>query len=662
MAQLTTSWQRISTISITHGEIRTYAKYSSQSTATNKTTYQIRMTCYANQWFSFSSATARLDGTTKGYGSTTFGTGETTILEVSRTITHNSNGSSPTKNIATSWTATYGGGGSTSANVTFPAIKRQATITNSPASLTDEDTPWFSYSNPANYPMSCWLEVNPTGTHLATRTLSGSSGTFTWDLTQEEREQIRSQMPNSNTGKIRIGLYTNISGTQLASYVDRTFTIVNANPIFNDFTFEDMNATTLALTGNNQDIIKGYSKIKATITTSNKAIAQKGASMVKYRLSIGDSSVDIAYNDEETVSSMINNVTTGTINVYAVDSRNNSTMVTKLANREVNYDAVYTNINNSSFQRDDNRVGDNGVLTLNGTFWNDDFGNENNSLAVSYRFKKSDSDAWINGTTAIVPTISQNTFTFNGMIASDNQDTTWDLQSSYDLEITISDELTTSITNYVLASAIPTLSLDKEGVGIMCQYDTSIGGGLQVYGEPVGSSGNEIIVDWTATENTRDKVFYNLDMKPGENYKFRIVGCATANADIYLRFNGVQTQYYMVGNYENGTGTSSDINTSRYAGYRPNKTGMYYANHISTHLTVIDGTISIKYNPEFSRYCPFFTWKTQICWSGHQVFSDVCGVYGAADVQNITSLAFVGPTFKTGTRIQIVKVNDDFTI
>lgn len=662
MAQLTTSWQRISTISITHGEIRTYAKYSSQSTATNKTTYQIRMTCYANRWFSFSSATARLDGTAKSYGSTTFGSGETTILEVSRTITHNTNGSSPTKNIATSWTATYGGGGSTSANVTFPAIKRQATITNSPASLTDEDTPWFSYSNPANYPMSCWLEVNPTGTHLATRTLSGSSGTFTWDLTQEEREQIRSQMPNSNTGKIRIGLYTNISGTQLASYVDRTFTIVNANPIFNDFSFEDVNATTLALTGNNQDIIKGYSKVRATIISDNKAVAQKGASMVKYRLSIGESSVDIAYNDTQDVSSMISNVSTGTINVYAIDSRNNSTMVTKLANREIDYDAVYTNINNSSFQRDDNRVGDNGVLTLEGTFWNDDFGDVNNSLSVSYRFKKSDSDTWINGTTAIVPTISNNTFTFNGMIASDNADTTWDLQSSYDLEITVSDALTTSITNYVLASAIPTMSLDKEGVGIMCQYDTSIGGGLQVYGEPVGSSGNEIIVDWTATANTHDITFNNLDMKPGENYKFRIVGCATSNADIYLRFNGIQTQYYMVGNYENGTGTSSDTNTNRYAGYRPNKNGLYYANHVSTHLTVIDGTISIKYNPEYSRYCPFFTWKTQICWSGHQVFSDVCGVYGAANIENITSLAFAGPTFKTGTRIQIVKVNDDFTI
>lgn len=510
MAQLTTNWQRISTIGITYGEIRTYAKYSSQSMANNTTTYQVRMVYYTSQanGVNFSSATATLDGTQKGYGYTNMPYGETVILDINRTITHNTNGSSPTKNIATSWSATFGGGGSTSANITFPAIKRFATITNSPTSLTDEDTPWFSYSNPANGTMSCWLEVNPNNTHLATRTLSGSSGTFTWDLTTEEREQLRSQLTTSNTGTIRIGLYTTINGTTGSNYVDRTFTIVNANPVFSDFTFEDVNTTTLALTGNNQDIIKGYSKIRATISTTNKAVAQKGASMVKYRLSIGDSSVDIAYNDEETVSSMISNVSSGTINVYAVDSRNNSTMVTKLANREINYEAVYTNINNSSFQRDDNRVGDNGVLTLSGTFWNDNFGDVSNSLTVSYRFKKSDSSTWINGTTSIVPTVSENTFSFSGMLASDNVDTTWDLQSSYDLEITISDELTTSITNYVLASAVPTLSLDKEGVGIMCQYDTSLGGGLQVYGEVIGEKPDV----YSTSEVKTNKIW--IDNKP----------------------------------------------------------------------------------------------------------------------------------------------------
>ena len=178
----------------------------------------------------------------------------------------------------------------------------------------------------------------------------------------------------------------------------------------------------------------------------------------------------------------------------------------------------------------------------------------------------------------------------------------------------------------------------------------------------INSQGNEMVVDWTATANTTDKTFTGLHILPGESYKFRIVGCATANADIYLRFNGIQTQYYMAGMYANGTGTSSDANLTQYAGYRPNKSGFYYANHISTHLSVIDGTISIKYNPENGYYAPFFTWRTRIVWNGHQVTGDSYGAYGAANVPEITSIAFAGPTFKTGTRIQIMKVKDDFTI
>ena len=654
MAQLTTNWQRISTIGITYGEIRTYAKYSSQSMANNTTTYQVRMVYYTYQanGVNFSSATATLDGTQKGYGYTNMPYGETIILDINRTITHNANGSSPTKNIATSWSASFGGGGSTSANITFPTIKRFATITNSPASLTDEDTPWFSYSNPANGTMSCWLEVNPTGDHLAIRTLSGASGTFTWDLTEEERNELRSKMPNASTGKIRIGLYTTINGTTGSNYVDKTFTIINANPVFSDFTFEDINTTTLALTGNNQDIIKGYSKVRATITATNKAVAQKGASMVKYRLSIGESSVDIAYNDSADVSSMISNVTTGTINVYAVDSRNNSTMVTKLANREINYEAVYTNINNSSFQRDDNRVGDNGVLTLSGTFWNDDFGDETNSLTVSYRLKKSDSSTWINGTTSIVPTVSQNTFSFSGMIASDNQDTTWDLQSSYDLEITISDELTTSITTYVLASAVPTLSLDKEGVGIMCQYDTSLGGGLQVNGVPVKGYNPEdyVVAEYTVSNATTNKItLTDLGLEKDKTYCYKIVGSATADSDIRVQMNDIASGYYMYGTYKTSSATSSS-EVSLNSSYRPNNQYFYYSFHMKQYYSIIEGKINIYKNLQQNKYYPSMTWRTYSLWSGSQQMGDVFGVLGT-EVQQINKMTFTLASgyFRNGT-------------
>lgn len=71
------------------------------------------------------------------------------------------------------------------------------------------------------------------------------------------------------------------------------------------------------------------------------------------------------------------------------------------------------------------------------------------------------------------------------MIASDNQDTTWDLNASYNIEVTISDELSTTVVDFILNSAVPTMCLDKDGVGIMGAYDSSEGGVLQLEGKNI---------------------------------------------------------------------------------------------------------------------------------------------------------------------------------
>lgn len=494
---LTKSYQRISTISLSYGEIRTYAKYNSQNTANNTTSYNIKSTYYARQWVSFSSATATLDGTSKTYGYTTMNQGETTIQELTRTLTHNANGSSPTKTISTSWNATYGGSGSASGQIVAPTIKRFATISNVANSFTDEDTPSFTFNNPANGTMSAWLEINPTGQHIAVREITGTSGTFTWDLTEEEHAELRRQLPTASTGTIRIGLHTTVGTSTGSNHVDRPFTIIGANPHFHDFTFADINPKTLALTGDSSVCINGYSNIRATIPVANKAIAVKEATMVKYRLAIGDASVDIVYQDNADVYGTINSATNGIINVYAIDSRSNSTLVTKQSIQNIIYDSVYINKQTTNVQRSDNRVGDECILTLNGTLWNGNFGDSTNSLTVTYQFKKSSSTVWIDGTTTITPTITDNDFTFTGYIASDNADTSWDLNENYDIKIIVSDKLSSAEFIGVLNSAIPTMSFDRDGVGIMCSYDASIGGGLQVYGEPISGgvydSGNGFI-------------------------------------------------------------------------------------------------------------------------------------------------------------------------
>lgn len=376
---------------------------------------------------------------------------------------------------------------------------RQANITNA-TDFNDEENPTIYYSNQAGNNVSSLQarieNSNGTVAYVDYRDVSKTSSQYTFPLTEAERNTLRAAC-TTNSMTVKFVLRTIISGSTFWSTMNKTMRLVNYNPTFTDFTFEDTNPITVALTGNNQNCINGFSNIQATISTVNKAIANKQATMSKYRFVIGDKSTDITYSADNNVSGTINNAQNGTYQVYAIDNRNNSTLVTKLANETINYQTIYLNPNSSYIQRDNNQVGTAAILTLNGTFWNGDFGTVNNAIeSVSYKFKKTNSSTWIDGTTVITPTISDNNFSFSGQIASDNQDTSWDLQDSYNVQIIVEDKLSISTINLILNSAIPTMSIDKNGVGIMCAYDETLGGYLQVNGKkfvsmddahPVGS-------------------------------------------------------------------------------------------------------------------------------------------------------------------------------
>ena len=379
--------------------------------------------------------------------------------------------------------------GSCGGTAYLPKINRYPVL-NKGSNFTDESNPVYNITAYGTFALRVKIEAGNNPQFITRNLSSRNSQTYTLELTEEERNKLRALTPNNNSLKVRETVCAMNGNTEVAvSYKDYTMTIVNGNPTFNNFEFEDVNPTTLALTGNNQYCVNGFSNIRATISTSNKAEAIKSATMSKYRFTVGEASTDIVYQSDTSVTAVLNGVSSGTFNMYAIDSRNNSTLVTKLATEEIAYEPIYIDKQNSKIERDDNRVGDNAILTLNGTLWNNSFGDVTNSItSVTYRLKKTNSSTWIYGTTSIVPTVTDNTFTFTGMIASDNQDTTWDLDASYNVEVIIEDELSTTTIDLILNSAVPTMSLDKNGVGIMCAYDSSLGGALQVNGQVIESA------------------------------------------------------------------------------------------------------------------------------------------------------------------------------
>ena len=412
------------------------------------------------------------------------------IYTYSNTVSHNQNGSKSVTIYGSvtgpSGTSLAGKTSSGNRSITLDTISRYATINNA-TNFTDEENPSFTYSNPAGLNnLNCWLEINPTGEHLAERniTSTATSGTYTWELTNEEREQLRTKIPNSNTAICRIGLYSTIGQSTQASYKNMSFSIVNANPTFNNFEFADINTTTLALTGDSTKNVNGYSNIQATISLLNKATALKGASMSKYRFICGSNApVEVAYDDESSVNLIMNNAPNGTYQIYAIDSRNNATLVSKLASQEITYTPINFISSSCKVERNNGGVGQYAVLTLNGEIWNNNFGQVNNSIkSLVVEYKETGSSTWLTSPTTPVPTLSGNTFSFTGQVAS--QSTTFELNKSYDFRITIEDELSTALVQLTpMASAVPNISFADDGIGIMCDYDETLGGELQVAGQ-----------------------------------------------------------------------------------------------------------------------------------------------------------------------------------
>lgn len=497
-----------------------------QNTSGNYTVFRLYGYFYYGGGTQVSSGTGNgfyLDGTYIYSGNYAFGPGAHLLGTKDIVVGHNNDGTYPGRYVgisASSWHMS----GATGGNIYAGNIARFATITNAPSTLTDEGSFWFSYSNPANSSMSCWIEVSPVGEHLCERQLSGTSGTYTWELTENEREQIRAKMPNTNSAICRLGLYSTIGGSTNASYVDKTLTIVNANPIFNNFVFEDTNTVTLALTGNNQNIIQGYSNVKATIPVEFIAEAQKGASMVKYSFTCSDDQRDITYSDSESTNNTIENVKSGVFNVYAIDSRNNSTLVTKNANQIIAFNPLTKG--NITVARQ-NGSSEQTTLTLNGKADLVDFGDVINSIQeAKYRYKITNSSAWSNYNNITLTVDNDGNYSFNGLIQGDTNEG-FNVDHSYNIEVVIADELSSVTFTANLGSGIPNIALHKNGVGIMGKYDTSVGGLLQIAGKSIYVNYSTNEVDTGKKDNNNKKVYqkmYEFSNISPNNSKYTALG------------------------------------------------------------------------------------------------------------------------------------------
>lgn len=432
-----------------------------------------------------------------------------TLYSTNVNISHNSTGAG---NCSVGVSIDWQRDGSSNASFTMSTIPRAATISNV-SNFTDEDNPSFNFSNPGNFNLECWLEPNPSGEHLAVRTLSGTSGTFKWDLTEEERALLRKKC-EGKTCTIRVGLYSN--NKSFASYKDVTYSIVNSNPNLGASNWQTTNHLDLV---NSDTVIKGKSNIDVVVS---EATPQKEATIKQYKVVIGS---QIKTSESPTTFSF-ENIDTSIINVYVEDSR--GFVSSELLNISNFIEYQEPSILNISAERNDGGIGSGVILTYKGTMWSGDFGKKENTITVQYFYKKNGDSTWVQGLTDINPEIISSNFENSEEVLGDLGALGFEQSSVYDLKIIITDLLGSydEIKIGGIPSGTPTMAISKKGVAFGSFYNSEEGGPVQIEGiniinllHPVGSQ------IYNAKDDFDPNVYY-----PGTTW-IRIKGYVLAGID-----------------------------------------------------------------------------------------------------------------------------------
>ena len=337
-----------------------------------------------------------------------------------------------------------------SATFELPAISRYATATGG-KNFTDVQNPSVSFTNPAGSKLQFKIEAGGNANLITRDNVVNATSPYTFTLTTAERNSLRALCPNSNTlsVKLTVGTYNSSGSVVNTSSVTKTMTITNANPTISGASYQDTNSATIAITGNNQEIIQNKSTLQLKFTS---LAALKYATLSKVRVTINGVTVEKSLSG---TSASNTTVLFGTVNVSSninaeislIDSRNNVTSQNLAISIESwsTPSAIITCARKNNYYDQTDLTVNAEISSLNGQ----------NSATIQYQYKKTDASSW-----SALTTIQNNTTT------------TFNIDNSFDwnIKVVVSDLLGSTTYNLTVDRGIPIVFFDrlKRSYGINC--------------------------------------------------------------------------------------------------------------------------------------------------------------------------------------------------
>ena len=382
----------------------------------------------------------KIDGTQYNFSNTfndnVTSSGNKTLFTKTVNVEHNADGSKTVSCNASFATGVSSGTITASASKALTQIPREASIT-AAQNFNDEDNPTISYSNPAGGAvdkLEACISLTGAADDISYRSINKTGSSYTFNLTTAERNILRNAT-SGNSRSVRFYVRTTIGSDTYLDYLEKTLSIVNANPTINP-TVIDNNATTIALTGDSNKLVKYYSNAAVTIG----AAAIKGASISSQKVTNGSKS--------RTSNGTINAVESNSFVFTATDSRGNNS--TKTVEKSfINYVKLSCNIAANSPATDGTFN-----FTVSGNCFNGSFGVVTNTLEVFYRYKVSGGtySSW----QAMTISRSGNSYTATAALSG------LDYQTQYVFEAYAKDKLATVYTDEKQIKSLPVFDWDAD--------------------------------------------------------------------------------------------------------------------------------------------------------------------------------------------------------
>lgn len=327
------------------------------------------------------------------------------VASGSFTVTHDSAGNLSISGSITAAVYTSAVNCSNSTSWSLNTIARQANISTAP-NFNDEGNPAITYSNPAGTAVTsldACISLTGSKDDIPYRAISKTGTSYTFNLTDAERATLRNACTTANSRTVKFFVRTVVGGTTFYSTLDRTLTIINANPTFTAAAADTM-AHSIELTGDSSKLIKGYNTVAASIT----AAAYKGATISSYKIVNGGTTINSS-------SGTFTNAENGYFSFEVTDSRGNKA-TSSITLDMVNYIPLTVNVDGKVVLSSVDSTKADVSFIVNGNYFNGTFGAVANTLTGSYIVEANDgerieapldipADAMSNGTYKVSVTI-----------------------------------------------------------------------------------------------------------------------------------------------------------------------------------------------------------------------------------------------------------------